>query len=76
MPVGATGALQDVTQRFTDSVQRVVSAARDLSAPSPGGGDLAGAMVDMSVNERLVQGTLAAVRTSNDLTSSILDVVA
>lgn len=76
MPVGAAGALQDVTQRFNDSVQRVVSSARDLSEPSPGGGDLAGAMVDMSVDERSVQATFAAVRTSNEMTSSILDIVA
>jgi len=75
MNVGAAATLQDVTERFTDSVTRVVSAARGLSESSPNGGDLAGAMVDMSVNQRVAQGALVAVRTSNELTSSILDIV-
>jgi hypothetical protein len=76
MNVGPASALQDVTQRFTDSVSRVVSAARRLSESSPNGGDLAGAMVDMSVNQRVAQGTLSAVKVSNELTSTILDIVA
>ena len=76
MNVGAAATLQDVNQRFTDSVTRVVSAARGLSEPGPNGDDLAGAVVDMSVNQRVAQGTLMAVRTSNELTSSILDIVA
>ncbi len=76
MNVGPASALQDVTQRFTDSVRRVVSAARGVSESSPNGGDLAGAMVDMSVNQRVAQGTLSAVKVSNELTSTILDIVA
>jgi hypothetical protein len=76
MNVGPASALQDVTQRFTDSVSRVVSAARGVSESSPNGGDLAGAMVDMSVNQRVAQGTLSAVKVSNELTSTILDIVA
>jgi len=76
MNVGAAATLQDVTQRFTDSVTRVVSAARGLSEPRPNGDDLAGAVVEMSVNQRVAQGALVAVRTSNELTSSILDLVA
>lgn len=76
MNVGAAASLQDVTQRFTDSVARVVSAASGLSEPSPNGEDLSGAIVDMSVNQRVAQGALEAVRTSNELTSSILDIVA
>ncbi len=76
MNVGAAATLQDVNQRFSNSVTRVVSAARELSEPSLNEGDLAGAVVDMSVNRRVAQGTLMAVRTSNELTSSILDIVA
>ena len=76
MNVGAVATLQDVNQRFTNSVTRVVSAARGLTEPSPNGHDLAAAVVDMSVNRRVAQGTLMAVRTSNELTSSMLDIVA
>lgn len=76
MNVGAAATLQDVTQRFADSAMRVVSAARGLSEPGPNGDDLVGAVVEMSVNQRVAQGALLAVRTSNELTSSILDIVA
>jgi hypothetical protein len=76
MTVGVTENLQFATQRFNDSAERVVSAARELSGSSQGGGDIAGALVDMAVNQRVVDGSIAAVRASNDLTGSILDIVA
>ncbi|MEY4669894.1 MAG: hypothetical protein RL518_2593 [Pseudomonadota bacterium] len=76
MAIGAVSNLRDVSQRFSASVDRVVSAARDLSGETPGGDDLAAALVEMSTSKLVVQGTIAAVRTSNELTTSILDIVA
>ena len=76
MSIAATANLHDVTQRFEESAQRAVLAARELSESAPGGGGMVDAMVSMSVNAQVAQGALAAVRTSHDLTYSILDIVA
>ncbi len=76
MSIASISALKDVTQRFDAAVGRVLAAAQNLSDPASGGGDLAGASVDMLVSQRSVQAASAAVRASHEGNSSILDIVA
>jgi hypothetical protein len=76
MAISAAARLTEVSQRFDRSVNRFLIAAQQLSEPTPGGGDLAEAMVDVMVQEKVVRGTLAAARVDEDMTSSLLDIIA
>ena len=76
MAISAAARLTEVSQRFDLSLKRFLTAARELSEPTPGGEDLAEAMVDVRVQEKVVRGTLAAFRVHEDMTSSILDIIA
>jgi hypothetical protein len=76
MAILSTAALTEVSQRFDQSLGRFVRATRGLSEPTPGGEDLAEAMVDVLVQEKVVRGALAAARADGDMTSAILDIIA
>ena len=76
MAISAAATLTEVSQRFDLSLNRFLTSARELSESTPGGEELAEAMVDVMVQEKVVRGTLAAVRIHEDMTSSILDIIA
>lgn len=73
---GAIAALKDVTERFDRSALRTVAAASGLSDASQPGPDLPSAIVDLSVNEKVVKAAIAAVKTSNEMDSAVLNIVA
>ena len=73
---GGIAALKDVTQRFDQAAVRTVEAASGLSNPAQASPDLPSAIVDLTVSEKVVQATIAAVKTSRDMDSAVLDIVA
>jgi|688.fasta_scaffold2016954_1 hypothetical protein len=69
-------ALTDVTERFDSAALRAVAAASGLSDANQSGPDLPSAIVELSVNEKVVKGAIAAIKASSQMDSGVLDIVA
>lgn len=76
MANGSIAALRDATDRFDSSALRAVAAASGIGDARQAGPDLPSAMADLSVNEKVVKGSIAAVKASSAMDSALLDIVA
>ncbi len=73
---GSIAGLNDVTERFNRSAVRTVAAASGLSDDPRSAPDLPSALVDLSVNEKVLKATIAAVKVSSEIDSAVIDIVA
>ena len=73
---GSIAGLNDVTERFNRAAVRTVAAASGLSDDQRSAPDLPSALVDLSVNEKVLKATIAAVKVSSEMDSAVIDIVA
>lgn len=76
MMTGGIAALKDVTERFDRAALRTIAAASGLSDADGAAPDLSSAIVDISISEKVVKATIAAVKVSSDMDSAALDILA
>ena len=73
---GSIAGLNDVTERFNRAGVRTVSAASGLSDDQRSAPDLPSALVDLSVNKKVLKAAIAAVKVSSEMDSAAIDIVA
>lgn len=74
--VDSIAALREASQRFDQSVMRTTAAARGLSEPSSNAPDLPSSVVDLATSARAFKAVAATVAVSQEMNSSVLDIVA